>query len=27
MPSYDPAWLDRMYNNRVLVPEHPAYFE
>ncbi|MEJ8810987.1 alpha/beta hydrolase [Variovorax ureilyticus] len=26
MPSYDPAWLDRMYNNRVLVPEHPAYF-
>ena len=27
MPSYDPAWLDRMYNNRLLVPEHPAYFE
>lgn len=26
MPSYDPAWLDRMYNNRELVPEHPAYF-
>lgn len=27
MPSYDPVWLDRMYNNRALVPEHPAYFE
>jgi len=27
MASYDPAWLDRMYNNRALVPEHPAYFE
>ena len=22
----DPAWLDRMYNNRALVPEHPAHF-
>lgn len=22
----DPAWLDRMYNNRARVPEHPAYF-
>jgi arylformamidase len=27
MASYDPAWLDRMYNNRALVPEHPAFFE
>ncbi|RZL86761.1 MAG: alpha/beta hydrolase [Variovorax sp.] len=27
MASYDPAWLDRMYNNRVRVPSHPAYFE
>jgi arylformamidase len=27
MASYDPAWLDRMYNNRALVPDHPAYFE
>ncbi len=26
MTSYDPAWLDRMYNNRALVPEHAAYF-
>ncbi|RFP80006.1 alpha/beta hydrolase [Hydrogenophaga borbori] len=23
----DPAWLDREYNNRARVPEHPAYFE
>ncbi|RZL64878.1 MAG: alpha/beta hydrolase [Variovorax sp.] len=22
----DPAWLDRMYNNRARVPDHPAYF-
>ena len=22
----DPAWLDRMYNNRALVPDHAAYF-
>ncbi|MBC5766737.1 alpha/beta hydrolase [Ramlibacter albus] len=27
MSSYDPAWLDRMYNNRALVPEHAAFFE
>ncbi|MDM0018362.1 alpha/beta hydrolase [Variovorax saccharolyticus] len=27
MASYDPAWLDRMYNNRALVPDHPAYLE
>jgi len=26
MNPFDPAWLDRMYNNRALVPEHPAYF-
>ena len=23
----DPAWLDAMYNNRALVPDHPAYFQ
>jgi arylformamidase len=27
MSSLAPAWLDRMYNNRALVPDHPAYFE
>lgn len=26
MHSYDPDWLDRMYNNRALVPDHGAYF-
>ena len=26
MASYDPQWLDRMYNNRALVPDHAAYF-
>jgi arylformamidase len=26
MNPFDPAWLDRMYNNRALVPDHPAYF-
>ena len=26
-PSTDPAWLDREYNNRALVPEHAAHFE
>jgi arylformamidase len=26
MSPHDPAWLDRMYNNLVLVPEHPAFF-
>ena len=26
MATYDPAWLDRMYNNRALVPDHAAYF-
>ena len=23
----DPAWLDRMYNNRTLVPDHATYFD
>ena len=27
MNPFDPAWLDRMYNNRALVPDHAAYFE
>lgn len=26
MSRPDPAWLDRMYNNRALVPEHARYF-
>src|SRR5687768_17113250 len=26
MTRPDPAWLDRMYNNRELVPEHAAHF-
>ncbi|MGE0498294.1 MAG: alpha/beta hydrolase [Ramlibacter sp.] len=26
MARYDPAWLDRMYNNRALVPDHAQYF-
>ena len=26
MPRIDPAWLDRMYNNRELVPGHGAHF-
>ena len=26
MTRQDPAWLDRMYNNRALVPDHAAYF-
>lgn len=24
--AFDPAWLDRMYNNRALVPDHADYF-
>jgi len=24
--QFDPVWLDRMYNNRVLVPDHARYF-
>ena len=27
MTRPDPAWLDRMYNNRALVPEHEAIFK
>lgn len=27
LPLYDPAWLERMYNNRALVPDHMDYFE
>jgi arylformamidase len=27
MTRPDPAWLDRMYNNRALVPDHGDYFE
>ena len=26
MKKFDPAWLDRMYNNRALVPEHAMHF-
>lgn len=26
MTTYDPAWLDAMYNNRALVPAHPEHF-
>ena len=26
MDKFDPDWLDRMYNNRALVPEHGALF-
>jgi arylformamidase len=26
MTAPDPAWLDRMYNNRALVPDYPAHF-
>jgi arylformamidase len=26
MTQPDPAWLDRMYNNRALVPDHGEYF-
>jgi arylformamidase len=25
-PRFDGPWLDRMYNNRALVPEHPQHF-
>ena len=27
MTRYDPAWLDREYNNRARIPEHPQIFE
>lgn len=26
MAHHDPQWLDRMYNNRALVPDHAQYF-
>ena len=26
MTQPDPAWLDRMYNNRALVPDHASHF-
>jgi arylformamidase len=26
MSTHDPLWLDRMYNNRALVPEHAEHF-
>jgi arylformamidase len=26
MAQFDPLWLDRMYNNRALVPEHATHF-
>lgn len=26
MKKFAPAWLDRMYNNRALVPEHAMHF-
>jgi arylformamidase len=27
MDRLDPAWLDRQYNNRARIPEHPAIFD
>ncbi|PJI96703.1 arylformamidase [Acidovorax sp. 69] len=27
LSSHDPAWLERMYNNRALVPDHMDYFQ
>ena len=27
LPLYDPAWLERMYNNRALVPDHMDYLD
>ena len=26
-PHHDPAWLERMYNNRALVPDHVDYLQ
>src|SRR3990167_2660819 len=26
-PLYDPVWLERMYNNRALVPDHMSYLD
>ncbi len=27
LPPHDPAWLERMYNNRALVPDHMDYLQ
>ena len=27
MKQHDPAWLDSMYNNRMLVPDYASYFD
>lgn len=27
MDKHDPVWLDRMYNNRALVPDHPRHLQ
>ena len=27
LPEHDPAWLERMYNNRALVPDHMDYLQ
>jgi arylformamidase len=27
LPQHDPAWLERVYNNRALVPDHMDYLE
>jgi arylformamidase len=27
LPMHDPAWLERMYNNRALVPDHMDYLQ
>jgi len=27
MASYEPAWLEGMYNNLARVKDHPAYFQ
>ena len=27
LPLHDPAWLERMYNNRALVPDHMDYLQ
>jgi arylformamidase len=27
LPLHDPAWLERMYNNRALVPDHADYLD
>ena len=27
IPLHDPAWLERMYNNRALVPDYMDYLQ